>query len=169
VRLHERRADATACGGTFRNLKERNPPPRTMKRLKPAFSRMDPIDQRFLTNETRASFCQDRLGSSEIRNSKLTLTYCTVLYCTVLCVCFEFMPKTGVGHGVWVRKRHLLNHLYINAIFSPRQARDKHRESTQKQTYVFSGNRRARRGQRQLAQRPGPARGSSVGSTQRGR
>ena len=64
-----------------------------------------------------------------VRNQKFE-TDVDVLYCTVLCVCFEFMPKTGVGHGVWVRKRHLLNHLYINAIFSPRQARDKHRENS---------------------------------------
>jgi hypothetical protein len=36
-----------------------------------------------------------------------------------------------------VRKRHFLRHLYIKCIILPRQARDKHRESTQKRD-VFS-------------------------------
>ena len=31
-----------------------------------------------------------------------------------------------------VRKRHFLRHLYIKMLILPRQARDKHRESTQK-------------------------------------
>jgi hypothetical protein len=36
-----------------------------------------------------------------------------------------------------VRKRHFLRHLYIKCIILPRQARDKHRQSTQKSA-VFS-------------------------------
>ena len=35
-------------------------------------------------------------------------------------------------------KRHFLSHLYINAIILPRQARDKHRKSTQKKRMRFS-------------------------------
>ena len=36
-----------------------------------------------------------------------------------------------------VRKRVFLRHLYIKMLILPRQARDKHRESTQKQTRFF--------------------------------
>jgi hypothetical protein len=47
------------------------------------------------------------------------------------------------GEEAWaVRKRLFLSHLYINVIVLPRQARDKHRESTQKQAAVFSGPHR---------------------------
>jgi len=38
-----------------------------------------------------------------------------------------------------MRKRSFLSHLYIKPIILPRQARDKHRESTQKQTLVSGG------------------------------
>ena len=38
-----------------------------------------------------------------------------------------------------VRKRVFLRHLYINAMILPRQARDKHRESTQKETRFPTG------------------------------
>jgi hypothetical protein len=38
-----------------------------------------------------------------------------------------------------VRKRHFLSHLYIKCIILPRQARDKHRESTQKKCRFPSG------------------------------
>jgi hypothetical protein len=41
------------------------------------------------------------------------------------------------GHVVR-RKRHFLSHLYIKAIILPRQARDKHRESTPKREWRFS-------------------------------
>ena len=41
------------------------------------------------------------------------------------------------GTSMQVRKRHFLSHLYIKCIILPRQARDKHRESTQKSA-VFS-------------------------------
>jgi hypothetical protein len=37
-----------------------------------------------------------------------------------------------------VRKTYFLRHLYIKTIILPRQARDKHRETTQKRTF-FSG------------------------------
>ena len=36
-----------------------------------------------------------------------------------------------------VRKRRLLSHSYIKTISLSRQARDKHRESTQKESVVF--------------------------------
>jgi hypothetical protein len=36
-----------------------------------------------------------------------------------------------------VQKRHFLRHLYIKTIILPRQARDKHRESTQKRVVAF--------------------------------
>ena len=36
-----------------------------------------------------------------------------------------------------VRKRRLLRHFMLTMIFLPRQARDKHRESTQKERCVF--------------------------------
>jgi hypothetical protein len=42
---------------------------------------------------------------------------------------------------VAVKKRHFLRHLYIKVIILPRQARDKHRESTQKKSGVSSGAR----------------------------
>jgi|EP01046_Picozoa_sp_COSAG06_P004173 hypothetical protein len=38
---------------------------------------------------------------------------------------------------LWCEKRHFLRHLYIQTIILPRQARDKHRESTQKTTSVL--------------------------------
>ena len=50
-----------------------------------------------------------------------------------------------------VRKRHFLRHLYIKCIVLPRQARDKHRESTQKRM-AFSYRRPARRRSRWLMQ-----------------
>jgi hypothetical protein len=62
-------------------------------------------------------------------------------------------------HATWVCETRLLRcHLYANAIFLPRQARDKHREkSTQKKTTVFSaGHRFARRVRRPQVQRYSP-------------
>ena len=42
------------------------------------------------------------------------------------------------GQGeMWCAKRHFLSTFYIKTIILPRQARDKHRESTQKRTTVF--------------------------------
>jgi hypothetical protein len=38
-----------------------------------------------------------------------------------------------------VRKTYFLRHLYIKTIILPRQARDKHRESTQKIVTFFAG------------------------------
>jgi hypothetical protein len=38
-----------------------------------------------------------------------------------------------------VRKRHFFSHLYIKCIILPRQARDKHRKSTQKKCRFPSG------------------------------
>jgi hypothetical protein len=38
-----------------------------------------------------------------------------------------------------VRKTYFLRHLYIKTIILPRQARDKHRESTQKRVTFFAG------------------------------
>jgi hypothetical protein len=45
-----------------------------------------------------------------------------------------------------VKKRHFLRHLYIKGIILPRQARDKHRESTQKQMAFPSLDHRAAHG-----------------------
>ena len=45
-------------------------------------------------------------------------------------------PGEVVGQ---VRKRHFLRHLYIKCIILPRQARDKHRESTQKRDVFLQG------------------------------
>jgi hypothetical protein len=43
-----------------------------------------------------------------------------------------------VEHWLEVRKTVVLSHLYIKCIILPRQARDKHRESTQNRVDAFS-------------------------------
>ena len=54
------------------------------------------------------------------------------------------MVDDAHGEGVLgqVRKRHFLRHLYIKVIFLPRQARDKHRENSKKETRVRIGGTR---------------------------
>jgi hypothetical protein len=42
----------------------------------------------------------------------------------------------GSGWMMQVRKRRFLRHLYIKVIFLPRQARDNHRENTQKKAVL---------------------------------
>eukprot|EP01046_Picozoa_sp_COSAG06_P020681 COSAG06_NODE_1523_length_9173_cov_31.694682_3_plen_96_part_00 len=62
------------------------------------------------------------------------------------------LPRLRSSFGVIpqspARKRHFLSHLYIKCIILPRQARDKHRESTQKSAVfsqvLFSGTVRTR-------------------------
>jgi hypothetical protein len=52
-----------------------------------------------------------------------------------------FVLQAAPSEGLpWCEKRHFLKrHLYIKVIFLPRQARDKHRESTQKRCRYSQG------------------------------
>jgi hypothetical protein len=63
-------------------------------------------------------------------------------------LCADNCDKEGGGNGRGiedeVRKRHFLRHLYIKCIILPRQARDKHRESTQKRDVFLQGFDRGR-------------------------
>eukprot|EP01046_Picozoa_sp_COSAG06_P017305 COSAG06_NODE_1171_length_10418_cov_8.441216_3_plen_117_part_00 len=53
-----------------------------------------------------------------------------------------WLDDWSVGHTCFVaggEETVFKSHLCVNAIFLPRQARDKHRESTQKTTVILSG------------------------------
>jgi hypothetical protein len=71
---------------------------------------------------------------------------CCVVWCvrfvhvTDVCACvcsIETGDEGPIPNARQVRKRHFLSHLYIKVIILPRQARDKHRETSKKDA-VFS-------------------------------
>ena len=73
----------------------------------------------------------------------------------------------------WVKKRHFLRcHLYVKCIILPRQARDKHRESTQKESGVSLGHQYAcesvGKWQEELSQRQRYRRGAASATRQGG-
>ena len=60
------------------------------------------------------------------------------LSCTYTDLCAEVFPGAPMADGRPGEKNaFFLSHLCIKTIFLPRQARDKHRESTQKQTFFL--------------------------------
>jgi hypothetical protein len=76
------------------------------------------------------SFYQDRLGTNSKREELCEKGRSFSL---------DEQPfELSEGGHVVRRKRHFLSHLYIKAIILPRQARDKHRESTPKKEWRFS-------------------------------
>ena len=76
-----------------------------------------------------SSFNQDRLGTNREKTLQNTS------FSRLFHVCFlqdEIQLKAAQ-----VRKTYFLSHLHIKMMISPRQARDKHRESTQKKRDRF--------------------------------